>query len=83
MAIQCASPIPCRTTWSIGCTSCTQKAGSLEELEGLLPKHKAARYRATEYLRPEARERLEYRDLFRARDSIARLLGVLLFKRLE
>ena len=59
------------------------KAGTLEELEKLLRKHKAARYRATEYLKPEARERPEYRDLFRARDRIARLMGVLLFKRLE
>ena len=59
------------------------KAGSLEELERLLREHKAARYRATEYLKPEARERPEYRDLFRARDRIARLMGVLLFKRLE
>ena len=59
------------------------KAGALEELERLLREHKAARYRATEYLTPEARERPEYRDLFRARDRIARLMGVLLFKRLE
>ena len=59
------------------------KAGSLEELEDLLRKHKAARYRATEYIKPEAKERPEYRDLFRARDRIARLMGVLLFKRLE
>ena len=59
------------------------KAGSLEELARLLRKHKAARYRATEYLKLEARERPEYRDLFRARDRIARLMGVLLFKRLE
>ena len=59
------------------------KAGSLEDLQRLLRRHKAARYRATEYLRPEARERPEYRDLFRARDRIARLMGVLLFKRLE
>ena len=59
------------------------KAGSLEDLERLLRRHKAARYRATEYLKPEARENSEYRDLFRARDRIARLMGVLLFKRLE
>ena len=59
------------------------KAGSLEELERLLRQHKAARYRAMEYLKPEARESPEYRDLFRARDRIARLMGVLLFKRLE
>ncbi len=59
------------------------KAGSLEELQALLRKHTAARYRATEYIRPEAREKPEYRDLFRARDRIARLMGVLLLKRLE
>ena len=59
------------------------KAGSLEELQRLLREHKAARYRATEYLKPEARKRSEYSDLFRARDRIARLMGVLLFKRLE
>ena len=59
------------------------KAGSLEELESLLREHKASRYRATEYLTPEAKEKPEYRDLFRARDRIARLMGVLLFKRLE
>ena len=59
------------------------KAGSLEELQGLLARHQAARYRATEYLRPAARDRREYGDLFRARDRIARLMGVLLLKRLE
>ena len=59
------------------------KVGSLEELEKLLGKHKAARYRATEYLKPEAKKNREYRDLFRARDRIARLMGVLLLKRLE
>ena len=59
------------------------KAGSLEELESLLHKHKAARYRATEYLKEEAKGNSEYRDLFRARDRIARLMGVLLLKRLE
>ena len=59
------------------------KAGSLEELQGLLARHKAARYRATEYIQRAARQRPEYRDLFRARDRIARLMGVLLLKRLE
>ncbi len=59
------------------------KAGSLEELQGLLRKHTAARYRATEYVRPEAGGKPEYRDLFRARDRIAGLMGVLLLKRLE
>ena len=59
------------------------KAGSLEELQGLLARHQAARYRATDYIRRAARQRPEYRDLFRARDRIARLMGVLLLKRLE
>ena len=59
------------------------KAGSLEEIEALLKDHKASRYRATDYLTEEARQKPEYRDLFRARDRIARLMGVLLFKRLE
>ena len=59
------------------------KAGSLEEIEALLKEHKASRYRATDYLTEEARKKPEYRDLFRARDRIARLMGVLLFKRLE
>ena len=59
------------------------KAGSLEELEHELTQHKGARYRVTDYIRPEAKEMAEYRDLFRARDRIARLMGVLLLKRLE
>ena len=59
------------------------KAGSLQELQSLLKDHKAARYRATEYLTPAASKKSEYRDLFRARDRIARLMGVLLLKRLE
>ena len=59
------------------------RAGSLKELEDLLRKHKAARYRATDYLTPAAAKKREYRDLFRARDRIARLMGVLLLKRLE
>ena len=59
------------------------KAGSLEDLEALLSKHKASRYRASEYIKDEAKDKDEYRDLFRARDRIARLMGVLLLKRLE
>ena len=59
------------------------KAGSLEELQALLGDHKAARYRATEYINEEAKTKPEYRDLFRAGDRIARLMGVLLLKRLE
>ena len=59
------------------------KAGPLSELEALLHEHKAARYRATEYIKEEAKAKPEYRDLFRAGDRIARLMGVLLLKRLE
>ena len=59
------------------------KAGSFEELQALLAEHKGARYRATGYIREEAKQRPEYRDLFRAGDRIARLMGVLLLKRLE
>ena len=59
------------------------KAGPFEELQELLGKHSAARYRATEYIKEEAQQRPEYRDLFRAGDRIARLMGVLLLKRLE
>ena len=59
------------------------KAGSLDELQALLGQHKAARYHATEYIKEEAKSKPEYRDLFRAGDRIARLMGVLLLKRLE
>ena len=59
------------------------KAGSLEELQTLLGEHQAVRYRATEYINEEAKTKPEFRDLFRAGDRIARLMGVLLLKRLE
>ncbi len=59
------------------------KAGSLEEIEALLAQHAGARYRVTEYIKEEEKHKPEYRDLFRARDRIARLMGVLLLKRLE
>lgn len=59
------------------------KAGPFEELQASLSEHKAARYRATEYIRESAEKKPEYRDLFRAGDRIARLMGVLLLKRLE
>ena len=59
------------------------KAGPFEELESLLDRHKAARYRVTDYIRPEVADKPEYRDLFRARNRIARLMRALLFKRLE
>ena len=59
------------------------KAGSFEELEALLRRHRATRYRITDYIRPEAKEKAAYRDLFRAKNRIARLMRALLFKRLE
>ena len=59
------------------------KAGSLDEIEALLSKHKGVRYRATDYIRPEARDKPEYWDLFRAAGRIAVLMGALLLKRLE
>ena len=59
------------------------KAGSLDEIQGWLTQHRAARYRATEYLKEEAKDKDEYRDLFRAGDRIPRLMRALLFKRLE
>ena len=59
------------------------KAGSFDDLQAMLARHRGFRYRATDYIKPEAQKRQEYRDLFRARDRIARLIGVLLLKRLE
>ena len=59
------------------------KAGSLDEIETMLTEHKGVRYRSTDYIKPEARDKPEYRDLFRAADRIAVLMAVLLLKRLE
>ncbi len=59
------------------------KAGSFAELEGLLRQHQGYRYRATDYLKEEVKDRPEYKDLWRARNRIARLMGALLLKRLE
>jgi hypothetical protein len=59
------------------------KAGSFDDLERLLQQHGAYRYQATDYLTDDAKEKPEYHDLLRARNRIARLMGALLFKRLE
>jgi HKD family nuclease len=59
------------------------KAGEFSELQDLLQRHQAFRYRAPDYLTEEARKKPEYQDLQRARNRIARLMGSLLFKRLE
>lgn len=59
------------------------RAGSLNDIQDRLKRHRGARYLAVEYLRPKAREKAEYRDLLRARNRVARLMRHLLFKRLE
>ncbi len=59
------------------------KAGKFQDLQNELKKHEGYRYRVTDYIKPEAREKEEYRDLFRAQNRIARLMAVLLLKRLE
>ena len=59
------------------------KAGSLADIQALLKRHEACRYRALDYIRPEAKDRPVYQDLFRAQDRIARLMTALLLKRLE
>lgn len=59
------------------------KAGTFQEMQSLLDKHQATRYKVTDYIKEEARDKEAYRDLFRARNRIARLMRALLFKRLE
>ena len=59
------------------------KAGKFEDLQNDLSKHKGFRYRVTEYIKDEAKGKPEYVDLFRAQNRIARLMAVLLLKRLE
>lgn len=59
------------------------KTGSLEELLEKLKQHKAARYKVTDYIKPSARTKAEFRDLYRARNRIAALMSSLLAKRLE
>ena len=59
------------------------KAGKFEDLQTKLGEHQGARYRVTEYIKPSAREKPEYRDILRAQNRIARLMAVLLLKRLE
>ncbi len=59
------------------------KAGKFEDLQSELRKHQGYRYRVTDYIKPDAQNKEEYRDLFRAQNRIARLMAVLLLKRLE
>ncbi|MBL7165796.1 MAG: hypothetical protein ISS55_04850 [Dehalococcoidales bacterium] len=59
------------------------KTGSFDDLLNRLKQHKAARYRVTEYIKPSAQGKAQYRDLYRARNRIAALMGALLVKRLE
>jgi HKD family nuclease len=59
------------------------KTGPLENLLTKLKQHKASRYRVTDYIKPSARTKAQYRDLYRARNRIAALMSALLGKRLE
>ncbi len=59
------------------------KAGEYSDLARQLRQHQAARYRLTDYINDDAKDKPEFRDLWRARNRIARLMGALLFKRLE
>ena len=59
------------------------KAGKFDDLQKELWKHQGFRYRAIEYIKDEAADKPEYSDLFRAQNRIARLMAVLLLKRLE
>ena len=76
-------PKPFLTNVSYRLDKVYSKAGPFDELESMLGAHSAARYKVTEYIKPEAADKPEYRDLFRARNRIARLMRALLFKRLE
>ena len=76
-------PIPVLDNVSYQLDKVYAKAGSLEEIEALLAQHQGARYNVIRYIKEEAKQKSEYRDLFRAGDRIARLMRVLLYKRLE
>ena len=76
-------PVPVLDNVNYGLDRVYAKAGKFEDLQKELRKHQGYRYRATDYIKPEAKEKPEYRDLFRAQNRIARLMAVLLLKRLE
>lgn len=59
------------------------RAFPFAELQRRLAAHTGARYRAVDYLAPEARLKPEYSDLLRARTRVATLTRFLLVKRLE
>ncbi len=59
------------------------KAGKFDDLQTKLGEHQGARYRVTEYFKEEAKKKPEYQDVLRAQNRIARLMAVLLLKRLE
>ena len=59
------------------------RAGTFEEITRTLGEHQASRYRASEYLLPEAQGKSSYSGLLRSRDRVAGLMKVLLLKRLE
>lgn len=59
------------------------RAATFEEITKTLGQHQASRYRASEYLLPEAHDKSRYSGLLRSRDRVAGLMKVLLLKRLE
>lgn len=59
------------------------RAGTFEDITKTLEQHQASRYRASEYLLPEAQNKSRYSGLLRSRDRVAVLMKVLLLKRLE
>lgn len=60
-----------------------RKAGSFENIQSQLKRHKASRYMISQYLTEDAIGKPEYEDILRARDRTANLMKTLLFKRLE
>lgn len=60
-----------------------RRAGSFKTLQSRLKRHKASRYRASEYLTEDAKSSGKYADIIRARSSTANLMQALLFKRFE
>ena len=59
------------------------KVGAFAEIQQSLQRNEAWRYRASEKLRPHAKDDPKYDGLLRSRDPVAGLMKVLLLKRLE
>ena len=80
---RCTSRTRCSTTWTTGWTRSTPRRARSRSWSTTWIGTRATGTALTDYIKEEAKEKEEYRDLFRARDRIAKLMGVLLFKRLE